>query len=210
MIKVKICGITNLDDALACSNCGADALGFIFSKKSPRYITEKEAAKIISGLGPYITKVGVFMDEEKEKVLEVANMLSLDALQFHGNENPSYCLSFTPKFGVIKVFFPEDSPVGEKMLRYKIDAAMLDIKYEQKAQGKNTLDKNMLKEASKLIRAGSRIIVSGGLTVKNILQVVKLNPYAVDVSSGLEKFVGKKDMELVKEFIKKVKNVSSK
>jgi len=209
MVKVKICGITNLEDALACSKEGADALGFIFSKKSPRYITEKEAAKIISGLDPYITKVGVFMDEEKEKVLEIANMLSLDALQFHGKENPSYCLSFTPRFRVIKVFFPEDVPFSVKLQRYKINAAMFDVKYEQKTPGKNTLDKGMLKEISKLIKSGNRVVISGGLSVKNISQVVKLNPYAVDVSSGLERFVGKKDLELVKEFIKKVKNASS-
>lgn len=209
MIKVKICGITNLEDALACSNCGADALGFIFSKKSPRYITEKEAARIISGLDPYITKVGVFMDEEKEKVLEIANMLSLDALQFHGKENPSYCINFAPRFRVIKVFFPEDSPFAIKIPRYKINAAMFDVKYEQKSPGKNTLDKGMLKEISRLIKSGNRVIVSGGLTIKNISQIVKLNPYAVDVSSGLERFVGKKDMELVKEFIKKVKNAPS-
>lgn len=210
MVKVKICGITNLEDALACSNCGADALGFIFSKKSPRYITEKDAAKIISGLDPYITKVGVFLDEEKEKVLEIANMLSLDALQFHGRENPSYCSSFVPKFKVIKVFFPQDCPFEAKALRYKIDAAMFDVKYEQKSKGKNTLDKNMLKEISKLIKKGSRVIISGGLNVKNISQIVRLKPYAVDVSSGLEKLVGKKDIELVREFIKKVKNASSK
>ncbi|MFA5008192.1 MAG: phosphoribosylanthranilate isomerase [Candidatus Omnitrophota bacterium] len=210
MIKVKICGITNLEDALACSNEGADALGFIFSKKSPRYINEKEAAKIISVLDPYVTKVGVFMDEEKEKVFEVANRLSLDVLQFHGKENPSYCLDFVPKFRVIKVFFPEDSPFAAKISRYKIDAAMFDIKYEQKSKGKNTLDKNMLKEVSKLIKSGSRVIISGGLTVKNISQIARLKPYAVDVSSGLEKFVGKKDIELAGEFIKKVKNVSSK
>ncbi|MDD4954792.1 MAG: phosphoribosylanthranilate isomerase [Candidatus Omnitrophica bacterium] len=209
MVKVKICGITNLEDALACSKEGADALGFIFSKKSPRYITEKEAAKIISGLDPYITKVGVFMDEEKEKVFETANMLSLDALQFHGKENQSYCLGFAPRFRVIKVFFPEDSPFASKISRYKINAAMFDVKYEQKAPGKNTLDKDMLKEISKLIKSGNRVVISGGLSVKNISQIAKLNPYAVDVSSGLEKFVGKKDMELVREFIKKVKNAHS-
>lgn len=205
MIKVKICGITNLEDALVCSKEGADALGFVFSKKSPRYITEKEAAKIISGLDPYITKVGVFLDEEKEKVQDIANMLCLNALQFHGKETPSFCASFTPKFKVIKVFFPEDSPVASKILRYKIDAAMFDIKYEKKTKDENTLDKNMLKEISALIKAGSRIIISGGLNVKNISQIARFKPYAVDVSSSLEKFVGKKDIELVREFIKKVK-----
>jgi phosphoribosylanthranilate isomerase len=209
MIKVKVCGITNLEDALACSNEGADALGFIFSKKSPRYITEKEAAKIISGLDPYITKVGVFLDEEKERVLEVANALSLDALQFHGKETPAYCLGFMPRFRVIKVFFPQDRPFGAKLARYKTDAAMFDVKYEEKSKGKNTLDRNMLKEISELIRKGNRTIISGGLNVKNISQIVKLKPYAVDVSSGLEKFVGKKDIELVREFIKKVKNATS-
>ncbi|MCK9614318.1 MAG: phosphoribosylanthranilate isomerase [Candidatus Omnitrophica bacterium] len=210
MIKVKICGITNLEDALACSNEGADALGFIFSKKSPRYINEKEAAKVISGLDPYITKVGVFLDEEKEKVFEIANMLSLDILQFHGKEIPSYCSAFAPKFKIVKVFFPEDAPFKVKVPRYKIDAAMFDIKYEQKSKGKNTLDKNILKEISALIKEGSRVIISGGLNVKNISQITRLKPYAVDVSSGLEKFVGKKDIELVREFIKKVKNASSK
>ncbi len=210
MTEVKVCGITNPEDALHAVECGADALGFIFSKKSPRYISEKEAAKIISEIDPYITKVGVFLDEKKEKVLETANALSLNALQFHGKESPSYCASFMPKFKVVKVFFPEDSPFSEKIPRYKADAAMFDIKYEQKSAGKNILDKNMLKEVSKLIKTASRVIISGGLTVKNISQIVNLNPYAVDVSSGLEKFVGKKDIELVKEFIKKVKNVSSK
>lgn len=209
MVKIKICGITNLEDAVSCSNEGADALGFIFSKKSPRYISEKEAAKIIAGLDPYITKVGVFMDEEKEKVLEIANMLSLDALQFHGKETPAFCLGFAPRFRVIKVFFPEDAPFSAKISRYRINAAMFDVKYEQKAPGKNTLDKDMLKEISQLIKAKNRVIISGGLTVKNISQITKLNPYAVDVSSGLEKFVGKKDMELVKEFIRKVKDGSS-
>ncbi|MFA6281428.1 MAG: phosphoribosylanthranilate isomerase [Candidatus Omnitrophota bacterium] len=210
MIKIKICGITNLEDALACSSQGADALGFIFSKKSPRCINEKQAAKIIAGIGPYITKAGVFLDEEKEKVLEIANMLSLDVLQFHGNENPAYCNFFKPKFKVVKVFFSQDMPFSEKISRYKIDAAMFDVKYEEKVKDKITIDQAAVKEISALIKNGERVIISGGLTVKNISQFVRLNPYAVDISSGLEKLVGKKDIELVREFIGKVKNVNSK
>lgn len=210
MIKVKICGITNLEDALACSSQGADALGFIFSKKSPRCINEKEAAKIISGIDPYVTKVGVFLDEEKERVLEIAHMLSLNVLQFHGSENPAYCNFFKPKFKVIKVFFPQDRPFSDKISRYKIDAAMFDVKYEEKIKGKATVDMDTIKEISALVKKGERIIVSGGLTVKNVSQFTKLNPYAVDVASGLEKLVGKKDIELVRQFISKVKNVNSK
>ena len=206
MIKVKICGITNLEDALACSSQGADAIGFIFSKKSPRCINEKDAVKIISGIDPYITKVGVFLDEEKERVLEIANMLSLNVLQFHGSETPAYCNFFKPKFKVIKVFFPQNLPFSERISRYKVDAAMFDVRYEEKIKGKATVDMDTIKEISVLIKKGERIIVSGGLTVKNISQFIKLNPYAVDVSSGLEKLVGKKDIELVREFIRKVKH----
>jgi phosphoribosylanthranilate isomerase len=207
MIKVKICGITNLEDALACSYQGADALGFIFSKKSPRCINEKDAARIITGLDPYVIKVGVFMDEEKEKVLQVASTLSLDVLQFHGEESPAYCNFFKPRFKVIKVFFSKNRPVAEKIFRYKIDASMFDVKYEEKVKNKTTVDKDTIKEISALIKKGERVIISGGLTVKNVSQFIKFKPYAVDICSGLEKLVGKKDIELVKEFISKVKNV---
>ena len=207
MIKVKICGITNLEDALACSQEGADALGFIFSKKSSRCINEKEAIKIVSGIDPYVTKVGVFLDEEKERVLEIANELCLDVLQFHGEESPVYCNFFKPKFKVVKVFFSQDKPFSEKLSRYKIDAAMFDIKHEEKLNNKVTLDKDAIKEISALIKKGERMIISGGLTVKNISQFIKFKPYAVDVSSGLEKLVGKKDIELVREFVRKVKHI---
>lgn len=210
MVKIKICGITNLEDALACSREGADALGFIFSKKSPRCISEKEAAKIISGLDPYVTKVGVFLDEDREKVREIANILSLDVLQFHGREDYSYCSFFKPDFKVVKVFFPEDIPFSKKILRYKIDAAMFDMKYEEKIKDQKVLGKEVLKEIKDLIKSGNRIIISGSLTVKNVASMATLKPYAIDVCSGLEKLVGKKDIELVKKFIAKVKNVTSK
>lgn len=106
MVKVKICGITNLEDALFASFAGADAIGFIFSKKSPRYISEKRAGEIIQQLDPFLIKVGVFLDQEKQEVLDLASFLNLDVLQFHGKENPGYCHYFKPRFKVIKVFFP--------------------------------------------------------------------------------------------------------
>jgi phosphoribosylanthranilate isomerase len=209
MIKVKICGITNLEDAVVCSKEGADALGFIFSKKSPRYLNEKEAQRIIANLDPFVTKVGVFVDEEKEKAYEIAKTLSLNAVQFHGRENPAYCAFFKPKFKVIKVFFPQDRPFEQKLSLYanKIDAVSFDVKYAEKLKGKNTLPRDVLKEASLLIKKGIKVIISGGLNLKNISQVIKFNPYAVDVAGGLEKMVGKKDLELVRLFIQKVKNI---
>lgn len=206
MIKVKICGITNLEDALAAQAVGADALGFIFSKKSPRYIDEKEAKNIIEQLPPFVTKVGVFVDEDKERVLELAASLSLDALQFHGQESPAYCKFFLGKFKVIKVIFPDNASLIDRIVDYKIDAFLFDIKYEDKIQGKKTLSEDMLKEIRTLIKQGYRVIISGGLTVKNVGKVKKLLPYAIDVASGVEKMVGKKDKELVELFIKKVKD----
>ena len=205
MVKVKICGITNIDDALMCSNQGADALGFIFSKKSPRYISEQAAKKIIQRLDPFVSKVGVFLDEEKEKVLDIASSLCLDLLQFHGKETPSYCSFFKPNFKVIKVLFPENRPFKDKLSKYKVDAFAFDIKYEDKIAGKKVLPKDILKEIASLKKDGFRVIISGGLTVGNLSQVKKLLPYAVDVASGVEEFIGKKDKTLVSRFIKRIK-----
>jgi len=209
MIKVKICGITNLEDALFASRAGADAIGFIFSKKSPRCISEQKAYKIIRNLDPFLVKVGVFLDEEKQKVLDIASFLSLDVLQFHGGETPAYCHFFMPKFKVIKGFFARDRPYEVKFSRYKIDAFMFDVRYEEKEKGRKILESNILKEAANFIKKGTRIIISGGLNVRNIDKVKKLKPYALDAASGIEKMVGKKDEELTKTFIKKIKYESA-
>ncbi len=202
-MKVKICGITNLEDALLASSAGADAVGFIFSKKSPRYINKRKAGEIIQSLDPFLTKVGVFLDQEKQEVLDIASSLGLDILQFHGEEAPAYCHFFKPRFKIIKVFFPED--YKGKISRYKIDAFMFDIKYEQKQKGKKVLPAKALKEVARLIKKEKRVIISGGLNIKNISNFKKLKPYALDVASGVESMVGKKDSQLVEAFIKKVK-----
>jgi phosphoribosylanthranilate isomerase len=207
-MRVKICGITNLEDACLCSEEGADALGFIFSKKSPRYIREKEAKKIVNSLGPFIVKGGVFVDESKNKVFEIASSLGLNVLQFHGKESPSYCNFFRHKFKVIKVFFPKDAPFRKKIAHYKVDAYMFDVEYEDKLRRKK-LSSAMIKEISALIKEGVRVIISGGLNPDNILQIKKLSPYGVDVASGVEKFVGKKDRDLVRLFIKRAKGNSN-
>ncbi|MEI8349129.1 MAG: phosphoribosylanthranilate isomerase [Candidatus Omnitrophota bacterium] len=207
MVKVKICGITNKEDALLCVKEGADALGFIFTKKSPRYITHLEAKKIIAELDPFTVKVGVFLDEVKERVFEIAEELSLDVLQFHGKESAAYCNFFKHKYKVIKVFFPQGSPLREAIASYKIDAFLFDVKPENKLKGQSTLPGDLLREIAALIKEGNRIIISGGLTVKNISRIRKLHPYAVDIASGVEKFVGKKDEQLVKMFIEKAKGI---
>jgi phosphoribosylanthranilate isomerase len=207
MIKIKICGITSLEDAYLCSSEGADALGFIFSQKSPRYIKKDRAKKIIDNLDPFIVKVGVFVDEDKDKVFDLASYLNLDVLQFHGKESPVYCKYFRPKFKVIKTLFPQDRPFEKKIFQYKkVDAFLFDIKYEEKLRGKKSLSKEILREISCLVKKGIKVIISGGLTVDNILNIKKISPYAVDVCSGVEEFVGKKSEELVHKFIQKIKN----
>jgi len=207
MVKVKICGIANLEDALFCFHQGADALGFIFTKKSPRYIKPNTAKSIISSLGPFIIKVGVFMDENKEKVFNLASFLKLDVLQFHGSESPKYCAEFCKQFKVIKVIFPQDVQIKKEVSRYKkVDGFLFDIKYKDKQKEKNRLADNILKDIAVIPKLSYKVIVSGGLNTGNISKVLKkISPYAVDVSSGVEEFVGKKDKKLVHTFIRKVK-----
>ena len=204
-MKLKICGITNLEDALLVSSAGADAVGFIFSKKSSRYISKRKAGEIISYLDPFLIKVGVFLDQGKQEVLDIASSLHLDVLQFHGKEAPAYCHFFKPRFKIIKVFFPEDIPYEKKISRYKIDAFMFDMKYEAKAKGKKVLPATALREIADIIKKGKRVIISGGLNIENIEKAKKLKPYALDVASGVESMVGKKDSQLIEAFTKKVK-----
>ena len=205
MIKVKICGITNLEDALLASKLGADSLGFIFAKKSPRCLSQESAKKIIQQLDPFLIKVGVFLDQAKEEVLNIATNINLDVLQFHGSESPAYCRSFKPKFRIIKVFFPEDQPYSLAVSRYNCDAYMFDIKYDRKIKGSKLLSRECLKEISEIIKSGRRVILSGGLDAENVDRVKVYAPYALDAASGIEKLVGKKDEELLSLFIERVK-----
>jgi phosphoribosylanthranilate isomerase len=208
MVRVKICGITNLEDALLAEKFGADAVGFIFTQKSPRYIKPVSAKKIVSSLGPFISKVGVFMNQKKEKVLEIASCLGLDTLQFHGKESVSYCSFFRPRFKVIKVCFPGDS--AESISRYQnLDVLMFDIPYHQKNKKKKTLPVKFLQCIKKEIKDGKKIIFSGGLNSDNVANIVKFSPYGVDVASGVEELVGEKDKKAMKQFIERAKNVLS-
>ncbi len=205
MIRVKICGITNLEDALAAESLGADALGFIFTEKSPRCLELKKAKKIISSLGPFVVKAGVFMDQSKEEVLNTASFLGLDLLQFHGNESFAYCNSFQPAFKAIKVCFPEQ--LSKAIVRYRrLGTLMFDIPYDQKKKGLRYLPEHALSLIKNEIRKKEKVIISGGLDCANIEKAIKIRPYGVDVCSGIEKRAGKKDKKLMKDFIGKVKN----
>ncbi|OPX30215.1 MAG: hypothetical protein B1H08_02290 [Candidatus Omnitrophica bacterium 4484_171] len=203
MVRVKICGITNVEDALSCSQSGADALGFIFYKRSPRYISPQRAKKIMENIGPFISRVGVFVNEDRARVNDIASYLNLDILQFHGRESAAYCRYFSKTFKVIKVFFPPELSDKEYT---GVSAYLFDIRIENKETGL-TLDDSFLKKIKAIKH--KKTILSGGITPANVSKLIKkAQPYAVDVASGVEIFPGKKDKKLVKKLIYKVKNIN--
>lgn len=200
MVRIKVCGITSRKDAFLAVDLGVDALGFIFAP-SPRRITPQQAKKIIKNLPPFVDRVGVFVNEEKSKVEEIAEFCSLTTLQFHGEESPSYCSSFSCK--KIKSFAVKDK-LPPDFLSYRVDAYLLDTFSKDKKGGTGkTFNLEVAREAKKF---GVPLIIAGGLSPENVGEVIrKVHPFAVDVASGVEEKPGKKSKEKLKRFIKAVR-----
>lgn len=201
-VKVKICGITNIKDALAACSCGADALGFVFAK-SPRRVSPKTAAAIIKKLPPYVVTVGVFVNEDKDKALKIAVDCGLGCLQFHGDETPGYCNYFKNRYKVIKAVRIRDSGSLSNLGKYDVDAFLLDT-YVPGQQGGTGVrfDWDM---AVKAKRYGRPLVLAGGIKIENVREAIKrTRPYAIDVSSAVEKAPGKKDCGLMKRFMRKI------
>jgi len=204
MVRIKICGITNIEDALLVNVLGADALGFVFAD-SPRKIDVEAAEEISSALSSSISRVGVFVNEKAETVKTIASRCRLDVLQFHGSESPAYCASFSQK--VVKAFRVKDFCDLNNMSNYDVDAFLLDAFVEGKLGGTGKIFNWEI--AKKAKDFGKPIILSGGLNPENVVEAVNfVQPYAVDVSSGVEERPGKKDPEKVREFIDKVKSIA--
>jgi len=205
MFRVKVCGITNERDALFASRFGADALGFIFYPKSPRKISPQKCEQILKKISPFVLRIGVFVNEKKETVIKILDRCRLQALQFHGEEAPSYCNFFKKRALVIKGFRLKDKKVLNKMTKYEVDAYLIDA-YDPHivgGTGKN-IDLKLAVEAGALKRP---LILSGGLNPENILfYLKKIKPQAVDAASGIEIKPGLKDIKKMKTFIKRVKN----
>lgn len=203
MVRVKICGITNIKDALFCSECGADALGFVFYNKSPRYISPKHAFEIIRELPPLISIAGLFVNEDYDTVARIADECRLDILQFHGDEPPEFVGRFQHK--KIKAFRIKES-VDEKLINnYDASAYLLDAFNKQGLFGGSgdSFSWELLR-GKKLARP---IILAGGLDPENVADAVSVVlPYAVDVSSGVESERGVKDINKVKNFIIRAKH----
>jgi phosphoribosylanthranilate isomerase len=200
--KIKICGITNLPDARLAVELGADALGFIFYPKSPRYIPVSKAADICNAVPPFVTKVGVFVDELEYEIEKALNECLLNALQFHGEEPPGFCVKFPAKS--IKAIRVRDEDSLRAAAEYDVDALLLDTYTDTERGGTGrTFDWSLAVKAKEL---GTPIILSGGLTTVNVQEAIrKVRPYAVDISSGVEREPGKKDPEKLRRFIELVK-----
>jgi len=203
-VKVKICGITNAPDALAAVEAGADALGFMFYEKSPRHISIPDAARVIRELPPFIMKVGVFVDASEDLVMRAIGDCGLNLLQFHGNESPEYCT----QFGLMsmKALRIRDAESLKALSDYSTDAFLLDAYVADKLGG--TGEKFNWHLAIEAKKSGKLIFLAGGLTPENVAEAVKrVQPFGVDVSSGVEAQPEKKDRDKVRAFIQAAKSV---
>jgi phosphoribosylanthranilate isomerase len=200
-VKIKVCGTTNLKDALFAVDSGADAIGFIFSKKSPRYILQKDAKDIVAKLPPFVETVGVFVNETSDRVNRIAEQCKLTAIQLHGDESPAFCRRI--KRRVIKAFRVKDTNSFKGMADYDVSGFLLDSYNEESKGGTGkTFDWNLALRAKKQ----GPIILAGGLNPYNVYTAIhRVKPYGVDVCSGVEKSPGIKDSVKIDEFIKSVR-----
>jgi phosphoribosylanthranilate isomerase len=201
MTKIKICGITNIEDALSAVDYGADALGFVFYHKSPRYITPEKTREIILQLPPFVSTVGVFANETHEKMKEILEFSGIDILQLHGDEPPDTCYIW---HRVIRALRVSDFADLKPLEMCRVSAFLLDTYSTASYGGTGQIfNWDIAVEAKRF----GRIILSGGLNPDNIEKAIRwVRPYAVDVSSGIEEEKGKKDLKKMRAFIEKAKN----
>jgi phosphoribosylanthranilate isomerase len=203
VVRVKVCGITNLGDAQAAIDAGSDALGFVFYKKSPRYIKPQNAKEIIKRLPKEVIKVGVFVNALAQKIKQIAKLCHLDMLQFHGSEPSEFCADFK-NYKVIKAFRIKDRIEVQNILKYNTFAYLFDTFLKSKVGGTGKkFNWELVRNIGSIKRP---VFLSGGLTSRNVKRAIKIaKPAWVDVSSSVEIKPGKKDPAKIKRFIEAVK-----
>ena len=209
MTLVKICGITNLNDAQAAVAAGADALGFNFYKPSPRYITPPAAREIIDQLPSSVLTVGVFVNEDSpQTVMNIANEAGLKALQLHGDESPDYCRELAANTPVIKTLAVSDSFDPTLVGGYNVDAIMLDTRDNRLRGGTGRVfDWSIAQQVSQLV---PKLYLAGGLSPENVAEAInKVRPYAVDACSSLEDRPGTKNHGRMRVFVDTVRGVKT-
>ena len=197
MLKVKICGITNLEDALHAIACGADALGFVFYKESPRYITPKEAKKIIEKLPPFVERVGLFVNVSATDINTVCKDIGISLAQIHFDVDEDFVTEIeVPTLIVIRAKSAKD------IQKLEISYRLVDAYVESYGGEGKHLNLEWFKDID-----CSKIILAGGLNADNVEQAKELGFYGIDVSSGVESIKGKKDPIKVKQFIANAKSL---
>ena len=199
--KIKICGITNIEDALFAAEAGADALGFVFYEKSPRYVSSETVKKIVSMLPPFVTTVGLFVNAGGEAIETTVRLSGINVIQLHGDETPEEC-DFAPH-PVIKAVRVKDAGSLAGVERYPVSALLLDAWNDQQYGGTG---ESFNWQLARNLTGQLPIILAGGLTPDNVAEAIRVvAPYAVDVSSGVEISPGKKDHDKIRKFIQQVR-----
>jgi len=197
-IRVKICGITSYEDAMVAVEAGADALGFVFYEKSPRFITLEKARSIVDRLPPFVERVGLFVNCSAAEVDEACNIAGMSVAQIHFDVDKHYLESIDSKvLPVVRAKEPKD------VLKFSSSYRLVDAYCESYGGAGKRLNLEWFKYID-----CSKIIVAGGLTPDNVAEVVRYGFYGIDVSSGVELEKGKKDPEKVKAFIKRAKEAA--
>jgi len=203
--RTKICGITRLEDAKASIKAGCDALGFVFYKESPRYITFDAFKVIAKALPPFVTKVGLFVNAEPADIQKVIQSGLIDLIQFHGEETPQFCRQFEfPYIKAVGVSLSVNLLQYEKDF-YDADALLLDATHEHLKGGTGqTFDWNLIPNS-----LSKPIVLAGGLTADNVKEAIReVKPYAVDVSGGVEESKGIKNSLKIQAFIKETQDAA--
>lgn len=210
MVKVKICGITNLDDALAAADFGADALGFNFYERSLRYISPRKARKIIDKLPSFVQTVGVFIEDSPKEINDICDYAGISTAQLHDEKmSLKDALKVVPR--IIKTFRPHSKfQVSEvKWFHDKtgVNTFLFDAYHDKMLGGTGKqIPIDLAKKIARAVEKFGYVAIAGGLTDENVQSVVKaVKPYAVDVASGVESDIGKKDHKKMKRFIERAK-----
>ncbi len=207
MVRVKICGITNVEDALLAARAGADALGLIFAPESPRRVTLARAAAICRRLPPLLLRIGVFVNAPAAEVRRAVIACGLDAVQLHGEEPPSACRTIPVR--VIKAFRLKEGADLPRLRRYRVDAWLVDAHASDGRRGGTGTLANwaLARRAATMERP---LILSGGLAPSNVAAAVRaVRPYAVDACSGVERAPGRKDPSKLEAFIRRARTADA-
>jgi phosphoribosylanthranilate isomerase len=205
-VKAKICGIGSLEEAHVAVEFGADALGFNFWSGSPRYISRDAAKKIIRVLPPFVTCVGVFVNEESRVIDDVVSEAGLGAIQLHGDEPPEFCAGF-PNVKTIKAVSVGPDFEPESVAAWPVSAVLLDARVQGSYGGTGcSFDWRAAVQAKRF----ARIILAGGLTIENVKEAMTtVMPMAIDICSGVELHPGRKDLERLRRFLSEVARINA-